>query len=100
MCVRVIVCMCMCMRVCVCACEGESVCVCVCVCERVCVYVCVRLKHTEASAGGGRAYTGTSSCGTYPSFTRRGFLHVPSGRCVAAMYLPETHKYFSTSPYI
>lgn len=33
-------------------------------------------------------YTGTSSWGTYPSFTRRGFLHVPSGRWVAAIYFP------------
>ncbi|MCP6606285.1 hypothetical protein NL500_29260, partial [Klebsiella pneumoniae] len=31
------------------------------------------------------SYKGTSSCGTYPSFTRRDFLHVPSGLCVAGI---------------
>jgi len=37
-------------------------------------------------------YAGTSSCGTYPSFTRRGFLHVPSGRRLAGINMSPADK--------
>lgn len=36
------------------------------------------------------SYSGISSCGIYPSFTLLGFLHVPSGLCVAGInFAPE-----------